>query len=279
MGYSHLTITKIFFPMKRRKFLNTLSATSGILIAPSLLTSEAKAVTAVTTEVTSVFPGIWKFTIGKPEKITPQSTRNIQPAIGSLKKLPEAGPCPIKLLGAVSDRGTIVRLPIGKDEYMYGLGLQFQSFQQRGLKKMLRVNADAIVDSGDSHAPVPFFVTTKGYGVFVDTSRYTTFYMGNKKKKPDTGYQKELKITEKTGWNALNGPYKRLGLGIESDIWIEIPRCPGADIYVFAGPSMLQAVQRYNLFAGGGALPPRWGLGFWYRVQSDFSQEEVIKMG
>lgn len=265
--------------MQRRKFINTLSATSGILIAPSLLTSKAKTITAVSAEVTSVLPGIWKFTIGKPEKITPQSTRNIQPSVDNLKKLPEAGPCPIKLLGAVSDRGTIIRMPVGKDEYMYGLGLQFQSFQQRGLKKMLRVNADPIIDSGDSHAPVPFFVTTRGYGVFVDTARYSTFYMGNKKKKPGKDNQKEIKTGDKNGWNALNGPYERLGLGVESDIWIEIPRSPGVDIYVFAGPSMLQAVQRYNLFAGGGALPPRWGLGFWYRVQSDFSQEEVIKMG
>ena len=265
--------------MKRRNFLNTLGGVSGMLIAAPVLASGAKAVTAVSAELTSVLPGIWKFTIGVPEKITPQSTRNIQPAIVGIKELPDVGSCPIKLLGVVNERGTIVRLPISKDEYIYGMGLQFQSFQQRGLKKLLRVNADPVVDSGDSHAPVPFFVTTKGYGVLVDTARYATFYMGNKKKKPKTKNQEEAEKEDKSGWNALNGPYERLGLGVESDIWVEIPRCTGVDIYVFAGPSMLQAVQRYNLFSGGGALPPRWGLGLWYRVQADFSQKEVKEMG
>jgi alpha-D-xyloside xylohydrolase len=48
------------------------------------------------------------------------------------------------------------------------------------------------------------------------------------------------------------------------------------DLYVFAGPTMLAAVQRYNLFAGGGCLPPRWGLGPWYRCHLEFTQEEVL---
>src|SRR5205085_10925583 len=29
---------------------------------------------------------------------------------------------------------------------------------------------------------------------------------------------------------------------------VEVPRATGIDIYLFAGPSMLEAVQRYNLF-------------------------------
>ena len=41
---------------------------------------------------------------------------------------------------------------------------------------------------------------------------------------------------------------------------------------------MRAAVQRYNLFSGGGALPPRWGLGMWYRAKSDYRQEQVIAL-
>jgi alpha-D-xyloside xylohydrolase len=47
---------------------------------------------------------------------------------------------------------------------------------------------------------------------------------------------------------------------------------------VFGGPTLREAVQRYNLFSGGGALPPRWGLGCWYRGKSDFSQDDVLKL-
>jgi alpha-D-xyloside xylohydrolase len=50
------------------------------------------------------------------------------------------------------------------------------------------------------------------------------------------------------------------------------------DVYVFAGPSMRQAVQRYNLFSGGGALPPRWGLGVWYRAKADYKQDAILSL-
>ena len=50
------------------------------------------------------------------------------------------------------------------------------------------------------------------------------------------------------------------------------------DVYVFGGPRMREAVQRYNLFSGGGPLPPRWGLGIWYRVKSDCRQEDALRL-
>jgi len=265
--------------MDRRKFLNAVGGTTGLLMASPLLANEFKIKSFTVTEQTSVISGIWKFTIGKPEKITPQSTRNIKPAQSGFEKLATVDTCPVIPVGAINKRGVQMRLPLKADEYLYGLGLQLLSFQQRGLKKMLRVNADPVADSGDSHAPVPFFVTTSGYGILIDTARYATVYMGNKKRKTGKVSKDILDKKGNDGWNALNGPYERLGLGVESEIMIEISRAEGVDIYVFAGPTMLEAVQRYNLFSGGGALPPRWGLGFWYRVQSDFTQDEVKNMG
>ena len=265
--------------MERRKFINALGGASGLLMASPLLAAGFKESDFVAAVQSSEGQGVWKFTIGTPEKITPQSTRTVDPGFEGLKLLPTVEDCPVRMKGAVNERGTIVRFPLEKDEYIYGLGLQLQSFQQRGLKKMLRVNADPKLDTGDSHAPVPFFVTTSGYGILIDTARYATFYMGNKKHKPKSPDEKINDKYGNDGWNALNGPYERLGFGEESEILVEVPRSEGVDVYVFAGPSMLQAVQRYNLFAGGGALPPRWGLGFWYRTQSDFTQDEVENMG
>ncbi|MNM68767.1 Alpha-xylosidase [compost metagenome] len=48
------------------------------------------------------------------------------------------------------------------------------------------------------------------------------------------------------------------------------------EIYVFAGIDPLDAIKRYNLFCGGGTLPPRWGLGFTQRVQKLYTAEEVL---
>jgi len=52
-----------------------------------------------------------------------------------------------------------------------------------------------------------------------------------------------------------------------TEVVFEIPGdSRGVDVYVFAGPTPREAVQRYNLFSGGGAVPPLWGLGMKYRT-------------
>ncbi len=55
-------------------------------------------------------------------------------------------------------------------------------------------------------------------------------------------------------------------------------RLKGVDVYLFAGPSMREAVQRYNLFAGGGLVPPEWGLGFWYRAEQHDDSDSLRKL-
>lgn len=40
---------------------------------------------------------------------------------------------------------------------------------------------------------------------------------------------------------------------------------------------MQDVVRRYNLYNGGGALPPRWGLGFWHRTPTLFTDNDVKK--
>jgi alpha-D-xyloside xylohydrolase len=158
--------------------------------------------------------------------------------------------------------------------------LQLQSFQQRGKKKTLRVNADPLMDSGDSHAPVPFYVTSAGYAVLVDTARYATFYCGSQKNRPHSVRARASADTSgaKVGADALPEAYSRRDEDVASEVLVEIPFAQGVDVYIFAGPEMREAVQRYNLFSGGGVLPPRWGLGFWYRCKTEFSHDHVMKM-
>ncbi len=59
---------------------------------------------------------------------------------------------------------------------------------------------------------------------------------------------------------------------------IEVPFARGADVYLFAGPDMISAVERYNLFSGGGCVPARWGLGVWYRCRADFDQQAALAL-
>jgi len=258
--------------MKRREFL---SMTVG---AAAVAQTSTRRPTRPTTAAMP-HPGIWKFSFGTPETITPVRTRHYAPATDRIAVLPRVDACPVAVTARTTRRGVVVTIPLEPNEMVYGLGLQMQSFMQRGLKKKLRVNADPVIDSGDSHAPVPFYVTTRGYGVLVDTARYATVYCGNKPKKTRRDAQPNTdKPARDLTEDALPAAYRRFRFNQRSEVLVEIPESAGVDVYVFGGPTLRNAVQRYNLFAGGGALPPRWGLGVWYRVERDFTQEDALAL-
>jgi alpha-D-xyloside xylohydrolase len=107
--------------------------------------------------------------------------RRIPPDLEALNEMPQVGEAPIhneEISFEQSARGLLIRIPL-RDEDVYGFGLQLKSVRQTGKKRTLRVNSDPVTDSGDSHAPVPFFVTTGGWGVLIDTARYATFYVAS----------------------------------------------------------------------------------------------------
>ncbi len=223
--------------------------------------------------IEEMHPGVWRYRFGRPESLTPVTTRKYPPS-AAISKLPESSRVPITNVSAeITRRGTIVTLPLEANEVLFGLGLQLQSFLQRGLKKKLRVNADPKIDSGDSHAPVPFYVTTNGYGVLIDTARYATIYCGKRK-----AGRIATAADAAPAANMLPAAYNRYRVNEPAQVLVEVPEAEGVDVYIFGGPSMRDAVARYNLFSGGGPLPPRWALGFWYRCFGQFNQEEVLQI-
>lgn len=71
--------------------------------------------------------------------------------------------------------------------------MQLKGFNHKNSKLTLRANADPVAYTGDSHAPVPFFVTTEGYGMYFDTARYIEVQCGlNKKRFRTTAKENEL---------------------------------------------------------------------------------------
>lgn len=219
-----------------------------------------------------VLPGIWKARLGIPESYTHVSGRTISPAKAAIERLTSPEEPPVTHIdGKLDARGCSLTLPLAAHENIFGFGLQMLSFAQRGKKKTIRVNADPIVDTGDSHAPVPFYVSTSGYGIFVDTCRQASFYCGNARLKPSKPAV-AVSSTVQTPDSMRNLPLEDPGV-----VTIEIPRAKGVDVYLFAGPTMLDAVRRYNLFSGGGVEPPEWGLGFWYRAYGPANATEVLE--
>lgn len=226
--------------------------------------------------VTEVYPGVFKVTVGKPDAFTPERFREELPQVNALKKLPD-GKLPFNLADIkvnFNARGTIIELPLSGDEQLYGFGLQMGSFRQNRLRKVPVVNDYPSNDLGYSHAPVPYYVSNKGYAVLVNTAKYPTFYCGANQPKQG-GPAAKGKSADSTKLT-VEDLYKSTASS-GGNMLVDIPGVNGIEIFVFAGPDMRTAVQRYNLFSGGGAMPPLWALGIKYRVKADFKDTDVYK--
>ena len=170
-------------------------------------------------------------------------------------------------------RGCVLRLPLGKGEHIYGLGLQLKAFDLRNKKLTLRANADPVTAAGDSHAPVPFFVSTAGYGIYVDTARYAEFYFGTAPKNPPV---EEVESISKVG-TSTDEIYAAKDYAM-SRISIQIPAAKGVDIYIIEGETITDIVAQYNMLAGGGCEVPDWGLSALYRCYSQYTDEQVLAL-
>jgi len=260
----------------RRKLAQSIAVAATSAGLPRLLRAEA-ALAPDNPPAFSIWeeihPGVWRATLGTPEHYTPVASRMVAPKSAAFSLLPQVESAPLPpIAGARIPRGFLVELPLRPDEEIYGFGLQFLSFAQRGKKKKCRVNADPRMDTGDSNAPVPFYVTTKGIGVLVDTARYADFYFGDVHAKPAEPTPSISQANPSPNYTHTLAP------DAESRILVDIPHVNGVDVYLFAGPAMLDAVRRYNIFSGGGLVPPEWGLGFWYRMNAQATQQDTLAL-
>jgi alpha-D-xyloside xylohydrolase len=216
---------------------------------------------------TEVATGVWKGIVGKPEEYDLLKASGSTPNKEALIKMSATNfPLPQNMIaGTINDTKTYLHFPLEKEEQLYGFGLNFQTVHQRGKILQLHMDHYGGKDNGRTHAPVPFYVSSKGYGVFINSARYITVYAGSGVSKDSKNPPVEKDRNTDKSWSSR--PYS-------DAVEIVVP-ASGVEVYVFAGPTTLDAVRRFNLFNGGGPLPPRWGLGFTQRVRSLFTADEV----
>lgn len=124
--------------------------------------------------------GVWKVSVGKPEAYTLLTAAGAQPNAEALKKMGTTA-FPLNqndISVKLADGKTYLRFPLDRDEQLYGFGLNFQTVHQRGRILQLHMDHYGNKDNGRTHAPVPFYVSSKGYGVFVNSARYIDVYAG-----------------------------------------------------------------------------------------------------
>ena len=214
-------------------------------------------------------PGIWKVSIGDLSKeLRYTDHAAAAPRMETLSKKCETpypfANSPISFYKSADNR-IMVRIPADAKESIYGFGLQLD-----GIKKSKQV-LDLDVDhwgkgGGRTHAPVPFYISSKGYGIFFNTARFLKAYVlaGNRKDSSTLP-----KAVDRNPLDKANSP--RWSSMPDSDAVEAQIVGNGLEVIIFSGESLLDIVSRYNLYNGGGAMPPLWGLGFWNRTKATYN--------
>jgi alpha-D-xyloside xylohydrolase len=149
---------------------------------------------------------------------------------------------PFSFLRRPSDysRSVAAAFSLEAGEKLFGCGESFTRLDKRGQKVVLWVNDAQGPESYRMYKPIPFFLSSRGYGMFVHTSAPATFDFG-------ATYQ---------GVNSLM-------LGDDE-----------LDLFVFLGRPK-DVLNEYTNLTGKAAMPPLWSFGLWMSRISYFSEDEV----
>jgi len=119
---------------------------------------------------------------------------------------------------------------LAHDEHLYGLGERFGPIDLRGQRVVFwSRDARCTNTTGGSYLNIPFFLSTRGYGVFVHHSSKTIFELGSP--------------------SALTGSFR-----VDD---------PYLDYFLIYGPNPKQVLDRYHSLTGRAPVPPLWSFGVW----------------
>mgnify|MGYP004471256413 FL=1 len=135
------------------------------------------------------------------------------------------------------------QLTMGVGELIYGLGERFTAFTKNG-QSVAIWNEDGGTSTYQSYKNIPFYISNKGYGVFVNHPEKVEFEIGTEQ-------------VTKTAFS-VEGGY--------------------LDYYLFNGPSMKDVLERYTDLTGKPSLPAPWTFGLWLSTSftTNYDEETVM---
>jgi len=125
------------------------------------------------------------------------------------------------------------------DEHFYGFGEKFTDLDKRGQRLEIWAHNTYGVHTERAYKNTPFFISTRGYGVFVDTITCSRF---------DMAASNHAVFTTVVPDTAL-------------------------DYYVIVGPDPKAIITRYASLVSFPTLPPKWAFGLW--LSSSFHQDSA----
>jgi alpha-D-xyloside xylohydrolase len=136
------------------------------------------------------------------------------------------------------------QLNLGVGEYVYGLGERFTPFIKNG--QVVDIwNEDGGTASEQSYKNIPFYMTNRGYGVFVNQPEKVSFEVGSEK-------------------------VERVQFSVQGE---------SLDYFVIYGPTPKQILERYTALTGRPALPPAWSFGLWLSTSFTTDYDEATVTG
>ncbi len=131
-------------------------------------------------------------------------------------------------------------------EKFWGFGERYNVLDHRG-KDVNTYTYDQYLDHNErTYLPIPFFVNSAGYGVYLNSTYYSAFNLA-------------------TDRSDMYGFTRDTGGGLT----------PTLDYYFIYGPTPKQVIQRYTDITGKPALPPKWLFGPWMQANEWNRQSEV----
>lgn len=130
-------------------------------------------------------------------------------------------------------------LNLGVGECIYGLGERFTPFVKNGQVVDLW-NEDGGTSSELAYKNIPFYMSNRGYGVFVNHPEQVSFEIGSEK-------------------------VERVQFSVPGE---------SLDYYLIYGPTPKEVLERYTALTGRPALPPPWSFGLWLSTSFTTSYDE-----
>jgi len=137
---------------------------------------------------------------------------------------------------------TMAQLSLGVGENVYGLGERFTAFVKNG--QVVDIwNRDGGTNSEQAYKNIPFYLTDRGYGVFVNHPGAVSFEVASERS-------------------------NRVQFSVPGET---------VEYFVIYGPAPKEVLQKYTALTGRPALPPVWSFGLWLSTSftTDYDEKTV----
>ncbi|MBI5116142.1 DUF4968 domain-containing protein [Candidatus Poribacteria bacterium] len=116
------------------------------------------------------------------------------------------------------------------DEHLFGLGPKGMSFNKRGTRSVMWCSDTFGTNTTElSYISIPFFVSSRGYGLFLNSGAKSIFELGS--------------------YSAAAG-----------SVWVDSPLM---DYFLIFGKTPAEIISGYTWLTGRPPVPPKWAFGLW----------------